>query len=122
MIPSWLVASSLKSVTATEDVAACAAAMVPCMRLYAHIGQQLKAAAAEPGAPSAGAYQEWIDTYADAGFEELAATLERLLDRYTFSASAERVVELRDLYVKAMELELDFFDAWSPTRTAKDEI
>ena len=112
----------LKSVTATEDVAACAAAMVPCMRLYAHIGQQLKSAAAEPGAPSAGAYQEWIDTYADAGFEELAATLERLLDRYTFSASAERVVELRDLYVKAMELELDFFDAWSPTRTAKDEI
>ena len=101
----------LKEVSQTKGVAACAAAMVPCMRLYAFLGQQLAAAKAP-----AGVYQEWVDTYADAGFEELAATLEAILDRYAAGASAEKVAELRALYNKAMELELDFFNAWGAER------
>ena len=50
---------------ARGDVAAAAAAMAPCMRLYAHLGQRLDAAAA-------GAYAEWVRTYSDAAFEALA--------------------------------------------------
>ncbi|KAL1508667.1 hypothetical protein AB1Y20_004763 [Prymnesium parvum] len=114
----------LKHVASEMDVAACAAAMVPCMRLYAFLGQQIQAEARTTSS-SAGAYQEWVDTYADPGFEELALTLEGLLDRYASGVLAERVDELRELYVKAMQLELDFFDAWNPKRiegVKKDEV
>lgn len=76
------------------------AAMTPCMRLYAHIGQALSRERHDP------AYQEWIDTYADPAFEDLAARLERLLDRYV--AETERA---HTVYRRAMQLELAFFDA-----------
>jgi thiaminase/transcriptional activator TenA len=76
------------------------AAMTPCMRLYAHIGQALSHERHDP------AYQEWIDTYADPAFEELAARLEHLLDRYVADAQRAHAV-----YRRAMQLELAFFDA-----------
>ena len=80
-------------------VGATCAAMTPCMRLYAHLGRSLSAG-------SAGDYDEWVTTYADAGFEELAATLERLLDRH-----ADDVPPVRTAYRRAMQLEVGFFDA-----------
>ena len=84
--------------SADYDVASCAAAMVPCMRLYAYLGQTLKAQQQQQRRPGgAGQFQEWVDTYADPGFEELAATLEALLDRYASAASKEEVNKLRSL-------------------------
>ena len=74
------------------------AAMTPCMRLYAHLGQALAGRAH-------GDYTEWVDTYADAAFEELAATLEALLD------AAPDTPEVRRAYRRAMQLEVGFFDA-----------
>jgi thiaminase/transcriptional activator TenA len=83
------------------------AAMTPCMRLYAYLGQSL------PGA-DAGPYAEWVTTYADPGFEELAGTLERLLD-----ATATDGAPVRQAYRRAMQLEVGFFDAaWSATPEA----
>ena len=76
-----------------------AAAMTPCMRLYAHLGQSLSA-------ETAGDYAEWVTTYADPGFEELAASLEQLLD-----ASASDTLAVRTGYRRAMLLEIGFFDA-----------
>ncbi len=76
-----------------------AAAMTPCMRLYAHLGRSLSA-------DRAGDYAEWVTTYADPGFEELAATLERLLDRHAGDTPA-----VRTAYRRAMRLEVGFFDA-----------
>ena len=75
------------------------AAMVPCMRLYAHLGQSLDADAAGP-------YGEWVRTYADPGFEALAVTLEDLLDGHATDGP-----EVRRAYRRAMDLELGFFDA-----------
>ncbi|MGY5883023.1 TenA family protein [Modestobacter lacusdianchii] len=75
------------------------AAMTPCMRLYAHLGQSLAGTAATP-------YTEWITTYADPGFEDLAVTLERLLD-----ATAPDTRPVRHAYRRAMQLEVAFFDA-----------
>ena len=75
------------------------AAMTPCMRLYAYLGQSLASA------PHGDAYAEWITTYADPSFEELAATLERLLDAYSSDVDRERAI-----YGRAMRLELNFFD------------
>lgn len=80
------------------------AAMTPCMRLYAHLGQSLAGHAD-------GDYTEWVATYADPAFEELAVSLERLLDRTGRDTPA-----LRQAYRRAMQLELAFFEAsWSAT-------
>ncbi len=76
------------------------ASMTPCMRLYAHLGQRLAAQGVT------GPYQEWVTTYADPGFEELAARLEALLDRH-----AADTPEVRTSYRRAMRLEVDFFTA-----------
>ncbi len=75
------------------------AAMTPCMRLYAYLGQSLSGR-------SAATYIEWVGTYADPGFEALAARLERLLD-----LNAEDTMEVHRAYRRAMTLELGFFDA-----------
>ena len=75
------------------------AAMTPCMRLYAHLGQSLDPTAAGP-------YAAWVRTYADPAFEELAASLEALLDRH-----ADDTAETAATYRRAMDLELGFFDA-----------
>jgi thiaminase/transcriptional activator TenA len=91
----------LLAVAALEPVGHIAAAMTPCMRLYAHLGQQL-AAHAKPENP----YREWVETYSSSEFEDLARRLEGLLDRY--GGDHDRVVAL---YHQAMELELRFFDA-----------
>lgn len=84
------------------DVGSLCAAMTPCMRLYAHLGQALAGG-------DAGAYHDWVHAYAAPEFEALAATLEGLLDRYgahTASAAAA--------YRRAMRLEVGFFtSAWN---------
>jgi thiaminase (transcriptional activator TenA) len=49
---------------------------------------------------------EWVKTYADRGFEALAARLEELLDAHATDTPA-----VRANYRRAMELEYGFFDA-----------
>ena len=75
------------------------AAMTPCMRLYAHLGQAISGEAT-------GAYVEWVQTYADPAFDSLAATLEQLLDVH-----AGDTAEVRAAYRRAMRLEVAFFEA-----------
>ena len=82
------------------DVGVTCAAMTPCMRLYAHLGSSLAAG------PVADAYREWVDAYADPGFEQLAQTLERLLDEHADAAD----VRVSAAYHRAVQLELAFFD------------
>lgn len=77
-----------------------AAAMTPCMRLYAFLGQELSRA------PVAPPYAEWVRTYAAPEFESLAVTLEGLLDWHATDSPA-----VRNAYRRAMELEYGFFDA-----------
>jgi thiaminase (transcriptional activator TenA) len=91
----------LLAVAALEPVGHIAAAMTPCMRLYAYLGQQLSART-KPESP----YREWVETYSSAEFEALARQLEALLDRY--GGDHDR---LAFLYHRAIELELRFFDA-----------
>jgi thiaminase/transcriptional activator TenA len=74
------------------------AAMTPCMRLYSHLGQALAGRVR-------GDYTEWVHTYADPAFEELAHTLEALLD------TAVDTPAVRRTYRRAMQLEVGFFDA-----------
>lgn len=92
----------LLATAALGSVGETCAAMTPCMRLYAFLGQSL----AEEGYEKDNPYAEWIETYADPEFEALAATLEGLLDRY-----AEDTFAVRNAYRRAMVLELGFFEA-----------
>jgi thiaminase (transcriptional activator TenA) len=89
----------------SQCIGVTAAAMAPCMRLYAYLGQQL----AQGGVPDH-AYSDWIKTYSEAAFEDLADQLEALLEQYgqvneTVSQAAQRA------YTYAMQCELDFFQA-----------
>jgi thiaminase/transcriptional activator TenA len=76
------------------------AAMTPCMRLYAFLGRSLSAGQVAPS------YADWVTTYADPGFEALAARLEVLLDKHATDSAA-----VRANYSRAMDLEYGFFDA-----------
>ncbi|MBV9897839.1 MAG: TenA family protein [Chloroflexi bacterium] len=93
-----LATASLRSVGAT------CAAMTPCMRLYAYLGQQLSTFDTESNP-----YREWIKTYAAAEFESLAVQLEQLLNRYSVSPATEAAA-----YRQAMHPELAFFEAHAP--------
>ena len=79
-------------------------AMTPCMRLYSWIGQRLLNMGFDRK------YKEWIMTYSDKSFENLAKSLENLIDSYQDSFD---INQANYLYTRAMELELDFFKAYS---------
>jgi thiaminase (transcriptional activator TenA) len=87
----------------SEPVGHTIAAMLPCMRLYAHLGQALA-----PDLAGDSPYREWVETYASDEFEQLAAGLEELLDGLDGDDEV-----LADHYRTAMRRELEFFDqAW----------
>lgn len=95
----------LLSTAALGSVGETCAAMTPCMRLYAFLGQRL----AESDAGEENPYRGWIQTYADPGFEELATQLENLLDHHAKDGPA-----VRSNYRRAMALEVAFFEANAP--------
>ena len=79
-------------------------AMTPCMRLYSWLGKKLL------NMISDNPYKEWISTYSDESFDNLAKSLENLIDEYDEDYDIDQV---NFLYKRAMELELDFFNAYS---------
>jgi len=92
----------LLATAALRGVDETCAAMTPCMRLYAFLGQSLS----DEGIDESNTYAEWIQTYSAPDFEHLASTLEGLLDRYATDTPAVRAA-----YRRAMNLELAFFEA-----------
>jgi thiaminase/transcriptional activator TenA len=100
-VPATLAYTGFLLATAEQaDTGLTCAAMTPCMRLYAYLGQSLA------HGPVADPYRDWVTTYADPAFEALAARLESLLDRYVTDRAS-----VADTYRRAMRLELEFFDA-----------
>ncbi|MDF5714795.1 MAG: TenA family protein [Rhizonema sp. NSF051] len=83
------------------DVGLTAAAMSPCMRLYAFLGEQL----AHDGIPNH-RYADWIRTYSSPDFPSLAQKLENLVESY-----ASTTALLHSTYRYAMLCERDFFQA-----------
>ncbi len=90
----------LLATAATAGLGATCAALTPCLRLYAHLGQELQTG--EPDGP----YAAWVATYADPAFAALATRLEALLD-----AHGEDTPAVRSAYRRAMGLEVAFFSA-----------
>jgi hydroxymethylpyrimidine/phosphomethylpyrimidine kinase len=91
----------LLATAATRPEACAAAAMLPCLRLYAWLGQQLLPQLS-PDAP----FGDWVRTYADPAFARLAAELAPRLQQ----PGVERA-ELARLHRRAMHLEHRFFAA-----------
>ncbi|MEB3828036.1 TenA family protein [Phormidium sp. CCY1219] len=85
----------------SQSVGLTAVAMAPCMRLYAFLGQQLAA-----NGIGDRQYADWIHTYSDEQFEQLARQLEQLVDRYAASTPMAH-----STYRYAMLCERDFFQA-----------
>ncbi len=79
-------------------------AMTPCMRLYSWIGKSLYKENFDKK------YKEWIITYSDESFEKLANSLENLIET---NKEIYDIDQAKYLYRRAMELELDFFNAYS---------
>jgi len=90
------------------DLLALKVALAPCVIGYAEIGTRL-AAAARGGA--ANPYRVWIDEYAGAAYQEVAAKaradLDRLAARYVTPA---REGELVAVFKEATRLEADFWE------------
>jgi thiaminase/transcriptional activator TenA len=77
------------------------AAMTPCMRLYAYLGQELAACRSDEHP-----YRDWIDTYSSDDMEALTVEIEAVLD-----SCAEDGPPVRDAYRYALQCEADFFSA-----------
>lgn len=93
----------LLRVAAMAPVGEIVAAMTPCMRLYAYLGQELAERLSKTSP-----YRDWVMTYSSPEFEGLATRLEDLLDRY-----GKGLDKVASHYRRAMELEFAFFDeAW----------
>ncbi|HEY9620184.1 MAG TPA: TenA family protein [Crinalium sp.] len=91
----------LLAIAWSQDVGVTTAAMLPCMRLYAFLGQTL----AQPTIPDH-QYVDWIRTYSSDEFEPLAHQLADLAERY-----ATLTPLVQSTYRYAMECERDFFQA-----------
>ncbi len=79
-------------------------AMTPCMRLYSWIGKSLSNKVLN------NPYKDWIITYSHESFDNLVKSLENLIDS---SKEAYDTNKANFLYKRAMELELEFFNAYS---------
>lgn len=85
----------------SQEIGVTTVAMLPCMRLYSFLGQQLAA----DGIPQH-LYQGWISTYSQPEFFQLAQQLAELADRYALDAPL-----VQSTYRYAMLCERDFFQA-----------
>lgn len=85
----------------SQEVGVTTAAMLPCMKLYAFLGERIAA----QGLPSH-AYSDWVHTYASPEFHGLAQQLAELGDRYSQLNPITKTT-----YRYAMDCELDFFQA-----------
>jgi thiaminase/transcriptional activator TenA len=82
------------------------AALLPCMWGYSELGRALAA----EGLPSEPRYRQWVETYADPGFAELAGWCAELLDRVTEGLPPARLARCERAFVAGLEHELAFWD------------
>ena len=83
------------------DIGLIAAAMSPCMGLYAFLGKEL----VRDGIPNH-QYEDWICTYSSPDFQPLTLQLANLLDNH-----ASNTAKVPSVYRYAMFCELEFFQA-----------
>ena len=94
----------LEDISKNNNCTEILSAMTPCMRLYSWIGKSISSYKEN------NSYKDWIITYSDNAFDQLAKSLEELIDQRSYYSQFD---ELNVCYEKAMKLEVKFFDAYS---------
>jgi thiaminase/transcriptional activator TenA len=109
----------LLRVAAMEPIDAIAVSLLPCQLGYAEIGRAL----AEEGADTDdNPYAGWIRTYADPGFQSLAAQVAQLVDRTAAAAHHRRADQLFEVLATSCRYEHAFWDAaWARERWGSRE-
>jgi thiaminase/transcriptional activator TenA len=82
------------------------AALLPCMWGYSELGRAI----AERGLPEEPRYRQWIQTYADPGFAELAGWCADLLDQAAEGLGEAALEACERAFRTALEHELAFWD------------
>jgi thiaminase (transcriptional activator TenA) len=82
------------------------AALLPCMWGYSELGRAI----AERGLPEERRYRQWVETYADPGFAELAAWCADLLDRAAEGLGEAGLEACERAFLTGLEHELAFWD------------
>ena len=82
------------------------AALLPCMWGYSELGRAI----AERGLPEEPRYRQWIQTYADPGFAELAGWCADLLDQAAEGFGEAALEACERAFRTALEHELAFWD------------
>lgn len=83
-------------------------AALPCTLTYEHIGKTLKQAREEMGGENY--FDPWIDAYAGEAFEDFSVRSVVLMDELTVDSSEEEKQELTEIFLKACEHEMRFWD------------
>ena len=95
---------------ALGDFAELAAALLPCMWGYAEIGERLSAHTM----PAHPLYRQWVETYADEDFQQLAAWSRELVDEVAAEVTGPGHDRMRRAFVACSRHELAFWEsAWS---------
>lgn len=103
--------SYLIATAATESYAVGAAAALPCFWIYAEVGRDLAASAAEVlAADPRHPYAQWVSTYGAAEFQESAATARSFVDAAAASASDRERKAMATAFTVATRYELMFWD------------
>ncbi|XP_076937017.1 bifunctional TH2 protein, mitochondrial-like isoform X2 [Bidens hawaiensis] len=104
----FLLATASGSITnpfeKTKVAAYTISAMLPCMRLYAFIGQTLVYING-----NSHPYKKRIDNYSCEAFQAAALQTEDLLDKLSITLTGEELDIMQKLYLQAMKLEKEFF-------------
>ncbi|CAB3826942.1 Aminopyrimidine aminohydrolase [Achromobacter aegrifaciens] len=82
------------------------AALLPCFWIYAEIGREIHARAAQPNP-----YSAWIEAYACEDFHALVRRVITTVDRIAEKASAETLEQMHAAYTRAAQLEWMFWDS-----------
>ncbi len=87
------------------------AAVLPCYWLYAEIGLGILKRAQESQHATSHPYQEWLDTYAAEDFQEATRLAKKYADDAAAQASDAELLDMKNAFMRACLLELEFFDA-----------
>ena len=95
----------LLRVAAVEDFAQLAAALLPCMWGYSELGQRLAQAPPSPEPR----YRDWIETYADPAFADLAGWCREVVDGIAVDAGSETRSRMEREFLVSSRFELSFW-------------
>lgn len=108
MSPTCLMYTAVEEAQALRPVAVDAAALLPCFWVYQRVGQSILAGSRDL---QANPYARWIETYADATFEEATRRYIDICDSLAEAATDSERREMTEIFLTCTRLEWMFWDS-----------